>query len=254
MTRFYNQRFLCDYEMGWYPFDVQRCRLTLAMRRVFDPFTQLVAGDLRYKGPPSLTKYEVLSTEMEVVQAGGVEAIQVTVTLGRKLLGVLLNVFVPTTILTLIGFSTNFYKDAYFESVIAINLTSMLVLVALFVQVNSALPVTAYIKMIDIWLIFNLIVPFLLIAVHTYMDTLRPDEEEKEDEPKVSPKPSEHPEEGLAKFTLEPSQASLTTKRRKRILRICLHLANIILPAVCIFFVIIFFTTGFVSSTANTSN
>ena len=92
-----------------------------------------------------------------------VEAIRVTITLGRKLLGVLLNVFVPTTILNLIGFSTNFYKvtdndslcydetwlltaikikihkteaqDAYFESVIAINLTSMLVLVALFVQV-----------------------------------------------------------------------------------------------------------------------
>ena len=88
---------------------------------------------------------------------------KVTVTLGRKLLGVLLNVFVPTTILNLIGFSTNFYKvinlfkpshestlnfveiyitcpkmfqDAYFESVIAINLTSMLVLVALFVQVK----------------------------------------------------------------------------------------------------------------------
>ena len=72
-------------------------------------------------------------------------------TLGRKLLGVLLNVFVPTTILNLIGFSTNFYKvkypkyyqlpkmlqDAYFESVIAINLTSMLVLVALFVQVSA---------------------------------------------------------------------------------------------------------------------
>ena len=35
---------------------------------------------------------------------------KVTVTLGRKLLGVLLNVFVPTTILNLIGFSTNFYK------------------------------------------------------------------------------------------------------------------------------------------------
>ena len=39
-----------------------------------------------------------------------VEAIRVTITLGRKLLGVLLNVFVPTTILNLIGFSTNFYK------------------------------------------------------------------------------------------------------------------------------------------------
>ena len=42
--------------------------------------------------------------------------IKVTVTLGRKLLGVLLNVFVPTTILNLIGFSTNFYKVKYTKS------------------------------------------------------------------------------------------------------------------------------------------
>ena len=72
------------------------------------------------------------------------------------------------------------FQDAYFESVIAINLTSMLVLVALFVQVkihnssvsgktqmhfniltvtchdvlNLNLPVMAYIKMMDVWLIF----------------------------------------------------------------------------------------------------
>jgi hypothetical protein len=68
----------------------------------------------------------------------------------------------------------DFLQDEYFESIIAINLTSMLVLVALFVQVNSGLPVTAYIKMVDIWLIFSLIVPFILIVIHTYMDTLRP--------------------------------------------------------------------------------
>ena len=41
-------------------------------------------------------------------------------------------------------------------------------------KVNEGLPATAYIKMIDIWLIFNLVVPFILIVIHTYMDTLRP--------------------------------------------------------------------------------
>ena len=41
-------------------------------------------------------------------------------------------------------------------------------------QVNDSLPATSYIKMIDIWLIFNLIVPFVLMIIHTYMDTLRP--------------------------------------------------------------------------------
>ena len=46
----------------------------------------------------------------KVVELEEVEAIRVTITLGRKLLGVLLNVFVPTAILNLISFSTNFYK------------------------------------------------------------------------------------------------------------------------------------------------
>ena len=60
----------------------------------------------------------------------------VSITLGRQLLGVLLNVIIPSIILNIISYTTNFYKDEYFESVIAINLTSMLVLVALFVSVS----------------------------------------------------------------------------------------------------------------------
>lgn len=262
MTRFYNQRFLCDYEMAWYPFDVQQCQLTMSMRRAFDPFTQLIAQKMRYLGPTSMTKYDVISTKMEVIQLGEVEAIQVTVTLGRKLLGVLLNVFVPTTILNLIGFSTNFYKDAYFESVIAINLTSMLVLVALFVQVNSDLPVTAYIKMVDVWLIFNLIIPFVLIVIHTYMDTLRPGDEKEEEQESQPSSQSLRGEggvpgdDGLAKFSIEDPNAkltkmSLTERRKRRAMRICFNVANIVLPAICIVFVVVFFTTGAVTSSTS---
>ena len=40
-------------------------------------------------------------------------------------------------------------------------------------KVNESLPATSYIKMIDAWLIFNLLIPFILIMIHTYMDTLR---------------------------------------------------------------------------------
>ena len=60
----------------------------------------------------------------------------VTISLGRQLLGVVLNIIVPTIVLNLISYSTNFYKDEYFETVIAINLTTMLVIVTLFVSVS----------------------------------------------------------------------------------------------------------------------
>ena len=59
--------------------------------------------------------------------------------LARKLIAITANVFFPTTILNIISFSTNYYKNDYdyFESIVGINLTSMLVLTALIVQVSS---------------------------------------------------------------------------------------------------------------------
>ena len=58
--------------------------------------------------------------------------------MARKLIAISANVFFPTTILNIISFSTNYYKNDYFESIVGINLTSMLVLTALIVQVLGA--------------------------------------------------------------------------------------------------------------------
>ena len=52
----------------------------------------------------------------------------------------------------------------------------MLVLTTMFINVSNNLPKTSYVKMIDIWLIFNLLLPFIEVLVHTYMDSLRQDQ------------------------------------------------------------------------------
>ena len=57
------------------------------------------------------------------------------------------------------------------------NLTSMLVLTTMFINVSNSLPKTSYMKMVDAWLLFNLLYPFIVVLLHTYMDTLRNDEE-----------------------------------------------------------------------------
>ena len=122
--------------MAWYPFDIQKCRLVLSMKQAFAPFTKLLVEEIVYEGEIFLTKYEVKDMSMTVTDLASAQAVVVEITLGRQLLGVMLNVFVPTLVLNIISYSTNFYKDSYFESVIGINLTSMLVLVALFVSVS----------------------------------------------------------------------------------------------------------------------
>ena len=62
-----------------------------------------------------------------------------------------------------------------------VNLTSLLVMTTLFISVSDSLPKTSYIKMIDVWLIANLFVPFAETILHTVIDRLR-EEVEKEDE------------------------------------------------------------------------
>ena len=57
------------------------------------------------------------------------------------------------------------------------NLTSMLVLTTMFINVSNSLPKTSYMKMVDAWLLFNLLYPFIVVLIHTYMDTLRNDED-----------------------------------------------------------------------------
>ena len=53
----------------------------------------------------------------------------------------------------------------------------MLVLTTMFINVSNSLPKTSYMKMVDDWLLFNLLYPFIVVLIHTYMDTLRDDED-----------------------------------------------------------------------------
>ena len=46
----------------------------------------------------------------------------------------------------------------------------------MFVGITDNLPKTSYVKMIDIWLLFSLSVPFLMVVLHTVIDTQRLDE------------------------------------------------------------------------------
>ena len=60
------------------------------------------------------------------------------------------------------------FQETEFEAIVTVNVTLLLVLTTLFIGISNSLPKTAYIKVIDIWLITNLVsylIPTLLVAV-----------------------------------------------------------------------------------------
>ena len=88
------------------------------MKSAYSTFTNMIVGEVLYEGEKFLTQYEVRKVRMEsVVNMKEYQEIHVEITLGRQLLGVILNVIIPTFVLNIISYSTNFYKENYFETV-----------------------------------------------------------------------------------------------------------------------------------------
>ena len=56
---------------------------------------------------------------------------------------------------------------------VTVNLTGMLVLTTLFIANLNSLPRTPNIKLMDVWLIFTLLVPFAEVLLHTAIAALQ---------------------------------------------------------------------------------
>ena len=57
-----------------------------------------------------------------------------------------------------------------FEATIMVALTSKLVMYTLYQSVEASLPQTSYLKMIDIWLLMGLMLPFVIILILIAVD------------------------------------------------------------------------------------
>ena len=110
LSRLYRHEFICIYKIAWYPFDTQRCRIVLSLVGNSDEFINLIPGTLNYFGPKDLTIYFIKQTAIQQGRSNDKMVVFVEVTLGRRLLSTVLTVYLPTMLLNVIGFSTNFFK------------------------------------------------------------------------------------------------------------------------------------------------
>ena len=103
--------------------------------------------------------------------------IELEIVMKRRIMNELLTTYLPTVFILCIVYATNFFKPFFFEAVVTVNLTSQLVLTTLFISVSNSLPPTSYVKMIDIWLIFSQLIPFAEVLLHTFMDSMRQEDD-----------------------------------------------------------------------------
>ena len=135
LSRVYSIQFYCEYNMAWYPFDIQTCNIELIMDGVLENYADLLPGSLVFSGPKELTQYFVKNFEIRKDRIQTKYAATVSMTLGRRLLGTFLTIFFPTILLNVIGYSTNFFKAFFFE--VSITVFILLMIMYLFCRLLS---------------------------------------------------------------------------------------------------------------------
>jgi hypothetical protein len=74
---------------------------------------------------------------------------------------------------------TLFFDENHFELAIGLSLTIMLVMYTLYQSILDSLPKTAYLKLIDIWLIFCLVLPFFIFLIQIISELKKPTQPKK---------------------------------------------------------------------------
>ena len=152
----YTHEFQCVFNLQNYPFDQQECSIDIITSSFDAPFLNLTSENLSIEQQPEMTLYRLTNYSLD----NDKEKVKMSISLKRKILSELLSTYLPSLLLLMITFATTFFKPTYFEAALTVNLTNMLVMTTIFTSMIEKLPLTSYVKMIDIWLIFCQLVPF----------------------------------------------------------------------------------------------
>ena len=117
-------------------------------------------------------------TDLKLVNSK--DQVHMVISLKRKIQTEILTTYLPTLLLLAISYATIYFKPEYFEASLTVNLTIMLVMTTIFTSKIAELPPTSDTKMIDIWLIFCLLVPFSFALIQTAIQWYRDEKTEAE--------------------------------------------------------------------------
>ena len=155
----FETEFFCIYKLENYPFDVQYCSIDILAAHNIMEDVSLVPGvflDLSSQGSTmqfSRNLIKINTTDNGTLLQGIIE-------LKRMPQFHLYCTYLPTFCIICICICTLYINEKHFEATIMVSLTAMLVLYTLFQGISVEIPSTAYLKLIDVWLIFTLVLPF----------------------------------------------------------------------------------------------
>nr|XP_027218304.1 glycine receptor subunit alpha-2-like [Penaeus vannamei] len=184
ISRKYTATFACTFNFFYYPFNTDFCKMIFRVNRNNKPYVKLIryGPGVTYDHKDKLNEFFIGRMRMVTYNSQAPYSGQQIIVEMQHLYGSqILTMFVPTTIISLIGYGTFFFKWYDFTNRIMVSLTVLLVLTQLFSQTTDMLPKTSYFKLIDIWFFGSITYTFVVIVVHTAVEYMHVYDHEIED-------------------------------------------------------------------------
>ena len=161
--REYHFTFQCHYDLAHFPFDNQVCSIDVEVQKIYVDFLDLVASQTGNGGISKLDQFII--TEVKIESLKNNNMVRCSIHFKRIPWYHIATTYMPTICILFMALLTLFIDQSHFEATIMVALTAMLVMYTLFQSISASMPSTAYLKLLDIWLIFGLVMPFVVFTV-----------------------------------------------------------------------------------------
>lgn len=95
----------------------------------------------------------------------GNKTLSIVIKMKLEISYIIVSVYFPTICLFIIATMTLYIDPCHFEATIMVSLTTMLVTYTLYQSISDALPKTGTIKLVDIWLLVGMMLPFVVFLI-----------------------------------------------------------------------------------------
>ena len=164
MTARFETEFHCNYKLGNYPFDSQQCHIEILVGQNIKDDVQLIPGAFIDSSVPGSTP-QFSRDLMQIKPSDNGTLLKGIIEFRRMPQFHIYCTYLPTFCIICICIITLYTDEQHLEMSIMVCLTAMLVLYTLFQGTSAEIPSTAYLKLIDIWLIFSLVMPFIAFLI-----------------------------------------------------------------------------------------
>ena len=168
--REYWEELVCPYDLQDYPFDIQECTIDVEIPEYIEDYIKLAPYIGKNLGPSKLVSSEITQTKINVTNNSAL--VQLKITLKHVPSHSLATIYFPITLVLIVAMITLFIDQSHFEATIMVNLTAMLVLYTLYQSISENVPKTAYLKLLDYWVIYAMLIIFIVFVIEVLWELM----------------------------------------------------------------------------------